>query len=123
MSLHGRDDSRDVKFAALPGAVTGYGGRGLDGTAYSSRDGYLFEDSREDTWWIIFQPSPGSGFSTLDARGDVLACSAAHGEPVTVRVLAGDVARRDADAAFRENTPFTYEDAVAVATGIPAHRE
>ncbi|WP_427132692.1 hypothetical protein [Pseudarthrobacter sp. S9] len=111
-----------MKFAALAGTVTGYGDRGVDGTAYSSRDGYLFADGNDDAWWIVFQPSSGAGVPGAQARGDVLACSDAHGELIRVRVLAGDVLRRDADAAFREHAPLTYEDAVAVAADLPAHR-
>jgi hypothetical protein len=36
-----------------------------------------------------------------------------------VRVLAANVSRAEADAAFRENTPSSYEEAVRVAARIP----
>lgn len=118
MSLYGRDESRDVRFVALAGTVTGYGDRGVDGTAYKSRDGYLFSDSAEDSWWVIFQASSGAVFPRAQARGDVLACSDSHGETIHVRALAKGVLRVDADAAFRDHAPVSYEDAVAVAAGI-----
>ncbi|GAC1488978.1 MAG: hypothetical protein NVS2B15_06240 [Pseudarthrobacter sp.] len=118
MSLYGRDESRDVKFVALAGTVTGYGDRGVHGTAYKSRDGYLFRDSDEESWWVIFQPSSVAVIPRAQVRGDVLACSDSHGEAIRVRPLARGVLRVDADAAFRDHTPVSYEDAVAVAVGI-----
>jgi hypothetical protein len=82
--------------------------------------GYVFEDTEGAAWWIIFQQSSEVGAPLAQVRGDVLACSDSHGETIHVRVLARGVLRNDADAAFGEHAPFTYEDAVAVAAGIPA---
>lgn len=49
-----------VRFAVVSRAVEGYGGRGVDGTAYRPPSGYLFLDKSGDTWWIIFQEFPDS---------------------------------------------------------------
>ena len=68
---------------------------------------------------VDFQISPDSGSHGSKVRGDVLACSAAHDELVHVRVLAPDVLRDDASAAFRQNTPLSNEEAVKVAASIP----
>lgn len=108
-----------MRFVASPDAVEGYEGRGVEGAAYLPPAGSLFRDAAGDTWWIIFQLSPGSGSHGSKVRGDVLACSAAYDELVHVRVLASDVLRADADAAFRENAPSSYEEAVEVAASIP----
>jgi hypothetical protein len=108
-----------VRFAASPGAVEGYEGRRVEGAAYRPPAGYLFRDEAGDTWWIIFQISPDPGSHGSEVRGDVLACSAAHEELVHVRVLASDVLRVDADAAFRQDAPFSYEAAVKVSASIP----
>ena len=124
-----------ARFAALPESVSGYGGRGINGSAYSSGHGHLFRDADGGDWWIIFQPATGSAESpesahtpeaahTLEAHasepayGDVLACSEYLGDVVHVRVLAAGVRRGDADAAFRAGTPSTYEEAAAVAAGL-----
>jgi hypothetical protein len=119
MSWHQGDAEGGVRFAAPPDAVEGYDGRGVDGAAYCRPAGCLFKDKAGDTWWIIFQPPPDSGPHGNQIRGDVLGCSAAHGELVHVRVLAAGVFRVDADAAFRQNAPFSYEEAVEVAASIP----
>lgn len=119
MIPHGYAGRAGVRFAALPGSVDGYGGRGVDGDAYSSPRGYLFTDSSDEPWWIVFQPAPGKASRRAEIRGDVLACSAGHGEAVHVRVLAKDVLREDADAAFRNSRPSSYENAAGVADGIP----
>lgn len=119
MGWHQGDTEDGVRFAALPDAVEGYQGRGVEGAAYRPRAGYLFRDEAGATWWIIFQISPDPGSQESKVRGQVLACSAAHNEPVHVRVLASDVLRIDADAAFRQSAPFSYEEAVEVAASIP----
>jgi hypothetical protein len=119
MIPHGYAGRGGIRFAALPGSVDGYGGRGVDGDAYSAPRGYLFTDSSDERWWIVFQPAPGNAPRRAWARGDVLACSAGHGEKVHVRVLAKDVLREDADAAFRNSRPSSYENAAGVADGIP----
>jgi hypothetical protein len=107
-----------LRFAASPDTVQGYEGRGVEGAAYRPPAGYLFRDVSGDTWWIIFQMSPDMGSNGPKVRGDVLACSAASDELVHVRVLASDVLRVDADAAFRQNAPFSYEEALEVAANI-----
>lgn len=119
MGWHQGDTEGGVRFAALPDAVEGYEGRGVEGAAYRPRADYLFRDESGATWWIIFQRSPDSGPHESKVRGEVLGCSAAHNEPVHVRVLASDVLRIDADVAFRQNSPFSYEEAVEVAASIP----
>lgn len=119
MGWHQRDPEGGVRFAASPGAVEGYEGRRVEGAAYRPPAGYLFTDEAGATWWIIFQISPDPGSHGSEVRGDVLACSAAHQERVHVRVLASDVLRVDADAAFRQNPPSSYEEAVEVAASIP----
>ena len=113
-----------ARFAALPESVSGYGGRGINGSAYSSGHGHLFRDADGGDWWIIFQPeagsaeSPESAHAPESAYGDVLACSEYLGDVVHVRVLAAGVRRGDADAAFRAGAPSTYEEAAAVAAGL-----
>jgi hypothetical protein len=119
MSPSGYAARDGIRFAALPGSVDGYGGRGVDGDAYRSPQGYLFTDSSGERWWIVFQPAPGKAPRNAWVRGDVLACSAGHGEAVHVWVLAKDVLREDADAAFRDSRPSSYENAAGVAAGIP----
>ena len=119
MVWHQKDGEGGVRFAAPPDSVEGYGGRGVDGAAYSSSAGYLFNDKAGDTWWIIFQIPPDSGSHGSKVRGDVVACSAAYDELVHVRVLAADVLRNHADAAFRQKAPFSYEEAAEVAASIP----
>ena len=44
-----------ARFAALPESVSGYGGRGINGSAYSSGHGHLFRDADGGDWWMIFQ--------------------------------------------------------------------
>jgi hypothetical protein len=117
MILRGSDGG-GARFAAMPETVSGYGGRGVNGPAYSSRQGHLFKDGADDSWWIIFQPSADSGHSAGPAYGDVLACSESLGDVVHVRVLAAAVLRKDADAAFRDKAPSTYDEAAAVAAGL-----
>lgn len=117
MILDGSDGG-GARFAALPGTVSGYGGRGVNGAAYSSRHSHLFKDAADDSWWIIFQPSADSGHAAGPAYGDVLACSESLGDVVHVRVLAAAVLRKEADAAFRDKAPATYDEAVAVAAGL-----
>ena len=119
MGWHQSDAEGGVRFAAPSEAVEGYEGRGVEGAAYHPPAGYLFRDKAGDTWWIIFQISPDSGSQGSKVRGDVLACSAAHNELVHVRVLAADVLRVDAGAAFRQNAPSSYEEAAEVAASIP----
>jgi hypothetical protein len=119
MSWHQGDGEGGVRFAAPPEAVEGYDGRGVEGAAYCPPAGYLFRDEAGDTWWIIFQMSPQAGSLRSQARGDVLACSASYDELVHVRVLASDVLRVEADTAFRQNAPSSYEEAVEVASRIP----
>ena len=119
MGWHQGDAEGGVRFAAPPDAVEGYDGLGVEGAAYRPRAGYLFRDESGATWWIIFQIAPDSGSHGSKVRGDVLACSAAYDELVHVRVLARDVLRGDADAAFSQNTPFSYEEAAEVAASIP----
>ena len=119
MGWHQGDTDGGVRFAALPDAVEGYEGRGVEGAAYRPRAGHLFRDGSGAAWWIIFQISPDPGSHESKVRGEVLACSAADDEPVHVRVLASNVLRIDADAAFRHNAPFSYEEAVEVAANIP----
>lgn len=92
MFLRGREGG-GARFAALPDSVSGYGGRGINGFAYSSGHGHLFKDGADGNWWIIFQPSAGTGHSGEPAYGDVLACSESLGDVVHVRVLAAAVLR------------------------------
>jgi len=122
MSQLGSDGPSGVQYMALPGAVAGYGDRGVEGAAYGSRGGYLFRDNSGDGWWIIFQRSADDVSSRARVHGDVLACSASHGEAVRILVLAADVLQHDADAAFREGAPSSFEDAAGVAAGIPARK-
>lgn len=119
MSWHQGDGEGGVRFAAPPDSVEGYDGRGVDGAAYFPRGGYLFADDAGDPWWVIFQISPGTGPRRSQVRGDVLGCSAVHDEVVHVRVLAADVLRVDADAAFRQNAPLSFEEAAGVAARLP----
>lgn len=119
MGWHQGDTDGGVRFVASPDAVEGYGGRGVEGAAYRPPAGSLFRDAAGATWWIIFQISPGSGSHGSKVRGDVLACSAAYDELVHVRVLASDVLRVNADAAFRQDALLSYEAAVEVAASIP----
>jgi hypothetical protein len=112
------DTEGGVRFAASPEAVEGYENRGVEGTAYRHRAGYLFRDEAGAAWWIIFQLSGDPGSHGSKVRGDVLACSAANDELVHVRVLASDVLRVNVDAAFRHNPPSSYEEAVGVAASI-----
>lgn len=116
-----RRDHRDagLRFAATPDAVEGYGGRGVDGTAYRPPGGYLFQDRSGGKWWIIFQEFPHAGSPRPGVYGDVLACSETHGELVHVHVLASNVNRVDADTAFRQNGPSSYEEAAEVTARIP----
>lgn len=113
------DGAGGVRFAAPPEDVVGFQGRGVDGTAYLPRGGILFLDAAGDPWWVIFQESPGNYSRRALVRGDVLACSEHHDELVHVRILAADVLRADADAAFRQNAPLSFEDAAEVAARIP----
>jgi hypothetical protein len=122
MTWHQGEAAGGIRFAAPPEAVEGYDGRGVEGAVYLPPAGYLFRDDAGDTWWVIFQISPGSVSHGAQVRGDVLGCSAAYDERVHVRVLAPDVLRVDADAAFRQNTPLSYEEAVEVAATIPRGR-
>lgn len=119
MTGHEEYEVARLRFAALPQAVEGYGGRGVDGTAYRPPGGYLFLDKSGDTWWIVFQEFPDTGSHGPLAQGDVLSCGESHDELVHVRVLASNVNRADADAAFRKNAPASYEEAVEVASRIP----
>ena len=119
MGPHQEDTDSGLRFAAPPDSVEGYGGRGVDGAAYRPPAGYLFRDEAGAAWWIIFQVSPGSDSHGPKVRGDVLGCSEAYDELVHVRVLATDVLRMDADAAFRQQSPSSYEEAANVAAGIP----
>jgi hypothetical protein len=118
MTGYREDRGTGLRFAATPDAVHGYGGRGIDGTAYRPPGGYLFRDQSGNNWWIIFQESPDSSSHGPRAQGDILACSESHDELVHVRVLASNVNRIDADVAFGQNTPSTYEDAAKVAARI-----
>jgi hypothetical protein len=122
MSWHQWDAEGGVRFAAPPEAVDGYQGLGVDGVAYMPAGGYLFTDAAGDPWWIIFQISPGPFSRRALVRGDVLACSEVHDELVHVRVLAADVLRVDADAAFLQNAPLSFEEGVAVAARLPGPR-
>ncbi|MGM9473512.1 hypothetical protein ACS5PJ_16105 [Pseudarthrobacter sp. YS3] len=108
-----------LRFAAAAGNVEGYGGRGVDGIAYRPPGDYLYKDNSGGAWWIVFHQFQTVDPRTSRRRGDVLACSESHGELVHVRVLAANVSRAEADAAFRENTPSSYEEAVRVAARIP----
>jgi hypothetical protein len=108
-----------LRFAAAPEDVEGYDGRGVDGIAYRPPGGYLFRDKSGGTWWIIFHEFLDDDSHKSRGRGDVLGCSESHEELVHVRVLASNVKRVEADAAFRQNTPSSYEDAVNVAARIP----
>ena len=119
MGWHQGDTEGGVRFAASPDTVEGYEGRGVEGVAYRPPAGYLFKDDAGATWWVIFQMSPDAGSHGSKVRGDVLACSAAYNELVHVRVLASDVLRVNADAAFRQNAPCSYEEAAEVAASIP----
>ncbi|BCW35433.1 hypothetical protein StoSoilA2_14890 [Arthrobacter sp. StoSoilA2] len=119
MGPHQGDTDGGVRFAAPPDSVEGYGGRGVDGAAYRPPGGYLFRDNAGDTWWIIFQVSSDPASHGPNVRGDVLGCSESYEELVHVRVLAADVLRVDADAAFRQKLPSSYEEAANVAAGIP----
>jgi hypothetical protein len=103
-----------IRFSASAHAVEGYGGRGVDGMAFAPRAGYLFRDHADNTWWIVFQPYSDPGFHGDQVFGDILACSAAYDEVVHVSVLASGVRRADAEAAFRQGSPITYEEAVEV---------
>lgn len=122
MSWHQGDGEGGIRFAAPPESVAGYDGRGVDGAAYFPAGGLLFTDNAGDPWWIIFQVSPGAVVPRTQVRGDVLGCSAVHDEVVHVRVLAADVLRVDADAAFRQNPPLSFEEAVEVAARLPRPR-
>lgn len=113
------DDAGGVRFDAPAHAVVGYQGRGVDGAAYLPPTGILFVDAAGDPWWIIFQESAGIHSRRALVRGDVLACSEHPDELVHVRVLAADVLRTDADAAFRQNAPVSLEEAAEVAAHIP----
>ncbi|GAA1788813.1 hypothetical protein GCM10009712_40180 [Pseudarthrobacter sulfonivorans] len=108
-----------VRFDAPAYEVVGYQGRGVDGAAYLPSAGIVFLDAAGDPWWIIFQESPGVDSRRAQVRGDVLACSEHHDELVHVRILAADVLRVDADAAFRQNAPVSFEEAAEVAARIP----
>lgn len=119
MTRHEQHGATGLRFAATPQAVEGYSGRGVDGTAYRPPSGYLFMDKSSGTWWIIFQEFPDAGSHGSRAQGDVLGCSESHDELVHVRVLASNVNRVDADAAFRQNAPSSYEEAAEVASRIP----
>ncbi|QHK21151.1 hypothetical protein GU243_17140 [Pseudarthrobacter psychrotolerans] len=66
-----------------------------------------------------FPGIPSHCFSEKQCSRDVLGCSESHDELVHVRVLASNVTRVDADAAFRQNTPSSYEEVAAVAARIP----
>ncbi|MDQ0634300.1 hypothetical protein QFZ40_002209 [Arthrobacter pascens] len=112
-----------MRFVARPEAVEGYEGRGVDGAVYRPPAGSLFRDESGATWWIIFQASPGSGPHGPKVKGDVLACSAAHDQLVHVRVLARDVLCVEADAAFHDKAPNTYEEALDVAASIPGQTD
>ncbi|WP_157372144.1 hypothetical protein [Arthrobacter sp. Soil736] len=103
---------------APPGSVAGYGDRGVNGAAYRHAAGFTFTDTAGENWWVIFQPVARDAADNPPVRGDVLACRGAYGEPVQVRVLAGDVLRADADAAFRKTAPSSYEDAARIAAGV-----
>jgi hypothetical protein len=72
---------------------------------------YLFKDKSGGTWGIIFHQFPTDDPHTPRCHGDVLACSESHEELIHVRVLAADVSRNEADAAFRDNKPSNYEEA------------
>lgn len=108
-----------IRYTAPAGTVTEPDGRAVEGPAYRSRAGYLFQDSSGDQWWIIFRPSTGGDTVRAVVRGDVLACSASHGQQVKVRVLAAGVLHKDADTAFRQATPSSLEDAARLAASIP----
>lgn len=105
-----------VRYLGLPGTVSDYGGRGVEGTAYGSRDGHLFRDDSGERWWVIFRRSTDVVPSRALIHGDVLACSAAHDEQVRVKELAADVLQTDADAAFREAAPSSFEEAAGLAS-------
>lgn len=122
--MHWQDGQAEagIRFSASADSVEGYGGRGVEGTAFAPRAGYLFRDEAGDTWWIIFQPFSDSGLHRDQELGDILACSAAYDEVVHVRVLASGVRRADAEAAFRQRSPFTYEEAAEVARLVPLVR-
>jgi hypothetical protein len=119
MNWHDVDGAGGVRFAAPAEEVVGFRGRGVDGAAYLPRGGILFMDAAGDPWWVIFQESPGNYSRRALVRGDVLACSEHHDELVHVRVLAADVLRVDADAAFRQHAPVSLEEAAEVAARIP----
>lgn len=106
-----------LRFSAAPANVEGYDGRGVDGIAYRPPGGYLFKDKSGGAWWIIFHQFPTDD-PHAPRRGDVLGCSESHEELIHVRVLAADVGRNDADAAFRDNMPSSYEEAEKVAAQI-----
>jgi hypothetical protein len=107
-----------LRFAASAENVEGYGGQGVDGIAYRPPGDYLFKDKSGSAWWIIFHPVRTEDPHTARQRGDVLACSESHEEPIHVRVLAASVSRAEADAAFRNKTPSSYEEAEKVAAQI-----
>ncbi|MBT8161723.1 MULTISPECIES: hypothetical protein [Arthrobacter] len=115
MSIGAQAGAGGIRFAAAAGSVSGYDRRGVDGTAYRWRGGYLFEDANGNDWWIVFQPSTSAGPGGRGGRGDVLACGTWSAGAVQVRVLASDVLREDADAVFRNEKPATLEDAVRAA--------
>ena len=118
MTGHREDRNAGLRFAAAPEAVEGYFGGGVDGAAYRPPGDYLFRDQSGINWWIIFQELPGIDPHGPRTHGDVLACSESHDELVHVRVLATNVKRTDADAAFGQNVPSTYEKAEEVAARI-----
>ena len=119
MNWHDVDGAGGVRFAAEPEEVVGYRDGGVDGAAYLPRGGIVFMDAAGDPWWIIFQESAGIHSRRAQVRGDVLACSEHHDELVHVRILAADVLRVDADAAFRQDAPVSLEEASETAGGIP----
>ena len=119
MGPHRDDFDGGLRFAAPPDSVEGYGGRGVDGAAYRPPGGYLFRDKAGDTWWIIFQVSPDPLSHGPKVRGDVLGCSESYDELVHVRVLATDVLRAVAAAAFRNQVPSSYAEAATGAARMP----
>ncbi|MDP9890163.1 hypothetical protein [Pseudarthrobacter enclensis] len=119
MREYASDLPAGVRYAAPAGTVSESDGRTVEGPAYRSRGGYLFEDSSGGQWWIIFRTTTESFSLRALVRGDVLACSASYGQQVQVRVLAAGVLRSDADAAFRKMTPSSLEDAAWLAASVP----
>lgn len=120
MTFHGLGDhdKPSIHYEVF-GDFTAASTRDIEGNAYRSRDGYLFKDSEGVGWWIFFAAHARGGVRGPVA-GDVMACARMDEEgAMRVTVLAGDVLRDDADAAFNRTPPASFEAAAAIARELP----